>query len=112
MEYWILRDENLRNLIYQPSMKITLPAIAPPRGRTKSEPTDRLIADYIERATRYVPCDSELFDSETAVLNWLDRQPGRAPAYAILLDSRGQQYSSDEFATHLGRLRDEGVQRL
>jgi 23S rRNA (pseudouridine1915-N3)-methyltransferase len=93
-------------------MKITLAAIAPRRGRSKTEATDRLIADYIERATRYVPCDSELFDSETAVLDWLDRQPGRTSAYAILLDSRGQQFTSEEFATHLGRIRDEGVQRL
>ena len=93
-------------------MKITLAAVAPRRTRTKSEATDRLISDYIERATRYVPCDSELFDSETALINWLSRQPGRTPAYAILLDSRGQQYTSDEFAAHLGRIRDEGVQRL
>ena len=93
-------------------MKITLAAIAPRRTRSKSEASDRLIADYIERATRYVPCDSELFDSEAAILDWLDRQSGRTPAYAILLDSRGQQYSSDEFAAHLGRIRDEGVQRL
>jgi 23S rRNA (pseudouridine1915-N3)-methyltransferase len=93
-------------------MKITLAAIAPRRTRSKTEASDRLIADYIERATRYVPCDSELFDSETAVLDWLDRQPGRTSAYAILLDSRGQQFTSEEFATHLGRIRDEGVQRL
>jgi 23S rRNA (pseudouridine1915-N3)-methyltransferase len=93
-------------------MKITLAAIAPRRSRSKSEASDRLIADYIERATRYAPCDSELFDSETAVLNWLDRQSGRTPAYAILLDSRGQQFSSDEFAAQLGRVRDEGIQRL
>ena len=93
-------------------MKITLAAIAPRRTRSKSEASDRLIADYIERATRYAPCDSELFDSETAVLNWLDRQSGRTPAYAILLDSRGQQFTSDEFAAHLGRIRDEGIQRL
>jgi 23S rRNA (pseudouridine1915-N3)-methyltransferase len=93
-------------------MKITLAAITPRRGHSKTEATDRLIADYIERATRYVPCDSELFDSETAVLDWLDRQPGRTSAYAILLDSRGQQFTSEEFATHLGRIRDEGVQRL
>ncbi|MDT7816212.1 MAG: rRNA (pseudouridine1915-N3)-methyltransferase [Acidobacteriaceae bacterium] len=93
-------------------MKITLAAIAPRRTRSKSEASDRLIADYIERATRYIPCDSELFDSEAAVLDWLDRQSGRTPAYAILLDSRGQQYSSAEFATQLGRIRDEGVQRL
>jgi 23S rRNA (pseudouridine1915-N3)-methyltransferase len=93
-------------------MKITLAAIAPRRTRLKSEASDRLIADYMERATRYIPCDSELFDSEAAVLDWLDRQAGRTPAYAILLDSRGQQYTSDEFAAHLGRIRDEGVQRL
>jgi 23S rRNA (pseudouridine1915-N3)-methyltransferase len=93
-------------------MKITLAAIAPRRARSKSEASDRLIADYIERATRYAPCDSELFDSETAVLNWLDRQSGRTPAYAILLDSRGQQFTSDEFAAQLGRIRDEGIQRL
>jgi 23S rRNA (pseudouridine1915-N3)-methyltransferase len=93
-------------------MKITLASVAPRRTRSKTEASDRLIADYVARATRYVPCDSDLFDSETAVLNWLDRQPGRAPAYAIFMDSRGQQYTSDEFAAHLGRIRDEGVQRL
>jgi 23S rRNA (pseudouridine1915-N3)-methyltransferase len=93
-------------------MKITLAAVSPRRNRSKSEATDRLLADYIERAGRYIPCDSELFESEAAVLEWLDRQPGRTPAYAILLDSRGQQYSSDEFAQQLGRVRDEGTQRL
>jgi len=93
-------------------MKITLASIGPRSTRSKSEASDRLIADYIERASRYVPCDSEVLDSETAVIDWLDRQAGRTPAYAILLDSRGQQYTSDEFAAHLGRVRDEGVQRL
>jgi 23S rRNA (pseudouridine1915-N3)-methyltransferase len=94
------------------SMKITFSAVAPRRTRSKSEATDRLLADYIERTARYVPCDSQLFESEAAVLDWLDRQPGRTPAYAVLLDSRGQQYSSEEFAAHLGRIRDEGIQRL
>ena len=93
-------------------MKITLAAIAPRRTRSKMEASDRLVADYIERATRYVPCDSEVFASETTILSWLDRQPGRTPTYAILMDSRGQQYTSNEFAAHLGRIRDEGVQRL
>ena len=93
-------------------MKITLAAITPRRGRSKAEATDRLITDYIERASRYVTCDSELFDSETALINWLNRLTGRTAAYAILLDSRGQQFTSEEFATLLGRLRDDGVQRL
>ncbi len=93
-------------------MKITLAVIAPRRSRSKAEATDRLLADYIQRAAHYVPCDSQLFGTETALLDWLDRQSGRTPAYAILLDSRGQQFTSEEFATHLGRIRDEGVQRL
>jgi 23S rRNA (pseudouridine1915-N3)-methyltransferase len=93
-------------------MKVTLAAVVPRRSRSKSEATDRLFADYLERIARYIPCDSQLFESEAAVLDWLDRQSGRTPAYAILLDSRGRQYSSEEFAAHIGRIRDEGTQRL
>jgi 23S rRNA (pseudouridine1915-N3)-methyltransferase len=93
-------------------MKITLAAIVPRKGRSKSDATDRLLADYVERTARYTPCDSQLFDSEAALLDWLDRQPGRSRAYAVLLDSRGQQFSSEEFAAHLGRVRDDGAQRI
>jgi 23S rRNA (pseudouridine1915-N3)-methyltransferase len=93
-------------------MKITLAAIAQRRTRSKSEATDRLLADYIERAARYVPCDAQLFECEADVLDWLDRQPGRTSAYAILLDSRGQQYTSEEFSTQIGRIRNGGTQRL
>jgi 23S rRNA (pseudouridine1915-N3)-methyltransferase len=93
-------------------MKITLAAIVPRRSRTKSEATDRLLGDYVERTTRYAPCDAMLFESEAALLDWLARQPGRAAAHAILLDSRGRQLSSEELADQLRRLRDEGTQRL
>ncbi|MEO6815063.1 MAG: 23S rRNA (pseudouridine(1915)-N(3))-methyltransferase RlmH [Edaphobacter sp.] len=93
-------------------MKIVLTAIAPRRSRTKSEATDRLLADYIERCGRYMPCESQLFDEEAAFLDWLSKQPGRGPAYAILLDSRGQQFSSENFASRFGELRDGGSQRI
>jgi 23S rRNA (pseudouridine1915-N3)-methyltransferase len=93
-------------------MKISLTAIAPRQSRSKSESTDRLLTDYIERASRYVPCESHIFESEIDFLNWSDLQSGRTPAYAILLDSRGQQYSSEEFSEQLRRLRDDGTQRV
>ena len=93
-------------------MKLVLAAVLPRQSRSKSKATDGLLADYVERASRYMPCESQLFDSEAAVLDWLERQPGRSPAYSILLDSRGQQYSSEEFAAHLGRVRDDGAQRV
>jgi 23S rRNA (pseudouridine1915-N3)-methyltransferase len=93
-------------------MKISLAAIAPRRTRAKSEATDCLLTDYIDRAARYIPCESLAFESETALLDWLDRHPSRIPAQAILLDSRGEQLTSEEFAAHIGRLRDGGTQRL
>jgi 23S rRNA (pseudouridine1915-N3)-methyltransferase len=93
-------------------MKICQAAIAPRRARSKSVATDSLLAEYVERSIRYLPCESQLFDTEPALLDWLDRNPSRTSAYAILLDSRGQQYTSEEFAAQLGRLRDEGTQRL
>ena len=93
-------------------MKITLAAIIPRRARTKAEATDRLLADYIERASRYTPCSSQLFNSELLLLEWLQRQSGRAPAYVVLLDSRGRVFSSEDFAAQISRLRDSGTQNL
>ena len=93
-------------------MKIVLTAIAPRRLRTKSETTDRLLADYIERCGRYLPCESQIFEDEGSFWDWLTRQSGRNPAFTILLDSRGQQFSSEEFAARFGNLRDSGTQRL
>jgi len=93
-------------------MNLTFGAVVSRRNRAKSGPTEHLIAEYIERAARYIPCESQLFESEAGAIEWLDRQHGRSPAYAILLDSRGRQFSSEEFSVQLGRLRDDGVQRL
>jgi 23S rRNA (pseudouridine1915-N3)-methyltransferase len=93
-------------------MKMTLTAIVPRGARIKSEPMERLIAEYLGRAARYTPCDSQVFESETAMLAWLDRQEGRLPAFVVLLDSGGRQFTSDEFAARIGRIRDEGAQRL
>ncbi len=93
-------------------MKILLTAIAPRRTRTKTEATDRLLTDYIERCNRYLPSESQVFDEEAGFLDWLTKQAGRGPAYVILLDSRGQQLSSEEFAARFGDLRDGGSQRL
>lgn len=46
------------------------------------------------------------------MLDWLERQQGRTPALAVLLDSRGRQMSSEAFATWIGARRDEGSQHL
>jgi len=93
-------------------MKITLAAIVPRRSRAKADAIDTLIADFLKRSTRFNPIDSQLFDTEPELLAFLAAQPGRTAPVAILLDSRGQQLSSEDFAQTLARHRDQGTQRL
>jgi 23S rRNA (pseudouridine1915-N3)-methyltransferase len=93
-------------------VKLFLAAVSPTRARPKSDAAAALAADYLARAARYLPCEAQTYPSESALLSWLDRQSTRTAPILILLDSRGKQLSSEEFAAHLGRLRDAGTQSL
>ena len=93
-------------------MKLLAVSISPARARPKSEPAAAIAAEFLTRASRYVPCEAHTYDSEAALLASLERQTGRTPPVLILLDSRGKQLSSEEFAAHLGRLRDSGTQSI
>ena len=90
-------------------MKLILAAINAPRS---SDPAAALAADYLERASRYTPCEPLTFASEALLLSWLDRQAARTTPVLILLDSRGKQITSEDFAFQLGRLRDSGAQSV
>jgi 23S rRNA (pseudouridine1915-N3)-methyltransferase len=93
-------------------MKITLAAIAPTRSRAKSSPADALAADYLARAAHFIPTTSVTYPTEAALLASLARAAARTIPHLILLDSRGQQLTSEAFAAHIGRLRDSGAQSL
>jgi 23S rRNA (pseudouridine1915-N3)-methyltransferase len=93
-------------------MKITLTAIVSRRSRAKADAFETLIADYVTRAARYIPTESQLFDSEALFLDWIAAQPGRVTPYLILLDSQGKQFSSEDFAGTLAAHRGQGTQRL
>jgi 23S rRNA (pseudouridine1915-N3)-methyltransferase len=67
---------------------------------------------YLERCSSYAQCGTEVFQTEEALLEWLDRQAGRTPAFAVLLDSRGKQMNSEAFAAWLGAQRDQGTQHI
>lgn len=67
---------------------------------------------YLERCSPFARCKSESFRDETALFDWLDRQQRRAPAITVLLDSRGRQMTSEDFAGWLGRQRDNGAQQI
>lgn len=93
-------------------MTIDLASVYPRRSQSRSDPPALMAADYISRINRYLSCDLRNFESESDLLNWLDRPAARVPAYLILLDSRGKQLSSEELGGTVGRLRDSGMQRL
>lgn len=71
-----------------------------------------LTALYLRRCSKYARCNAESFRTEQALMEWLDRQQGRTPAIAVLLDSRGRQMCSEIFAAWLGARRDQGTQHL
>src|SRR5450631_2472257 len=73
---------------------------------------DPLINTYLERCSAFARCQTEAFGNEEAMLEWLERQQGRTPAVAVLLDSRGRQMTSEAFAGWLGARRDEGSQHI
>jgi 23S rRNA (pseudouridine1915-N3)-methyltransferase len=93
-------------------MKVILTAVLPRRSQAKSGPTDLLLTEYSKRVSHYIPFDSQSYETEAAFLASLERQPGRPLAHAVLLDSRGRQFTSEDFAARLGSLRDTGTQRL
>lgn len=72
------------------------------RGKIARSPEADLVARYMKRITWPV-VQTELPESGGAVPASL------APSREVLLDERGKQLSSEEFAALLGRWRDDGV---
>jgi 23S rRNA (pseudouridine1915-N3)-methyltransferase len=91
-------------------MQITLAHIGPRSGsKGDFEPA---VQNYLERSSALSRCRTEGFRSEDAFLEWLEKQQGRTPAVAVLLDGRGRQMSSEAFASWIGARRDEGSQHI
>ena len=93
-------------------MHLILASISPRRNKPKSEPTSQLVDDFAARSGRLNPAEVMVFATESALLEALDREPGRQRATLILFDSRGDLLTSEQFAALLGRLRDDGAQRI
>jgi 23S rRNA (pseudouridine1915-N3)-methyltransferase len=91
-------------------MQIVLAHIGP--RLSSKDPLEGLTAMYLERCGTHARCKAESFRSEEAMFEWMDRQQRRAPAIGVLLDSRGKQMTSEDFAEWLGRRRDNGAQQI
>lgn len=67
---------------------------------------------YLSRIAPYAPIDLAGFRDEEALLASVIKQRARTPAWLVLLDSRGQAFSSEELARWLGARRDAGQQSI
>ncbi len=79
-------------------------------GRTKEPAIQSLVAEYSRRIDRFIPLESQEFASETSLLKSLEKTTPRP--FFVALDSRGKQFSSEEFAKFLGSHQDRGIHTM
>ena len=81
-------------------------------GRTKEPAINSLTAEYLKRLSRYAPIESLEVASEGALLKQLEKSAGRTAPVLVLLDFRGKQLTSEEFAEFLDHHQNRGSQTL
>jgi 23S rRNA (pseudouridine1915-N3)-methyltransferase len=91
-------------------VKLILAAIGHRASRASA--TDDLVETYRSRTVAFADVEIELFRSTEAFFTSIDRQRARTASVLVLLDPRGKQLSSEDLARWLGRMRDEGQQRI
>jgi 23S rRNA (pseudouridine1915-N3)-methyltransferase len=81
-------------------------------GKTKEAAFRDLTGEYLKRISRYVASESHEMGSEETLLELAAAKSGRAAPVLVLLDGRGRQFTSEEFAELLRDQQDRGTQNL
>ncbi len=82
------------------------------KSRSKEPAYDSLTHEYIERIARFNTIHAEALANEAALLKLLDRKAQRTLPLLVLLDSRGKEMSSEQFAEWLEAHQAKDVQQL
>lgn len=93
-------------------MKLILASISPRKLKGKSSAAETIFQDFLLRASRYVPAESQVFDSEAGLLDSAEKRVNHPAAALVLFDSTGEQMTSLQFAEMVRRLRDRAAQRI
>lgn len=81
-------------------------------GKTKEPAIQSLTNEYLKRLGRYGAVESQEYPDEEAVLKSLEKAGGRTRPTFVMLDQRGRQFTSEEFAELLRDQQDRGTQTL
>jgi 23S rRNA (pseudouridine1915-N3)-methyltransferase len=88
-------------------MKLRICWIQQRPGKDKSTATRDLTDEYLKRLAHYAQVETMEVADEAALFKRLDRRGNEA---FIFMDSRGKQFTSEEFSTLIGDLQDRGAQ--
>jgi 23S rRNA (pseudouridine1915-N3)-methyltransferase len=91
-------------------MKIRIAWIQAKSAKEKSAATQSLTAEYRQRISRYSAIETHELRDEAALLKMLGKS-GTAPLL-VLLDSRGRELSSEEFAKFIDDKQTRGTAQL
>ncbi|HUS20020.1 MAG TPA: 23S rRNA (pseudouridine(1915)-N(3))-methyltransferase RlmH [Terriglobales bacterium] len=91
-------------------MKLRVAWIQAKPGKDKLPGVQSLTAEYVDRIGRYNPIETKELASETSLFK--DVGSAKTAPVLVLLDSRGKQMSSEEFAAFLDKHQQMGTQHL
>lgn len=81
-------------------------------GKTKDRAIQALSAEYLKRLSAYAQVDALALPNETALLNQVQRMSKHPGLRLVLLDSRGKEMSSEEFAKFIEEHQNRNPQPL
>ena len=81
-------------------------------GKTKDPAIQALTAEYLKRLRHYAESEGMTFVNEDAMLKYRDKVGARPAHSIVLLDSRGKQLSSEEFAGYIDNHQNRSPQPL
>lgn len=81
-------------------------------GKTKDPAIQSLTHEYLKRISRYAEVEGLTLPAEAALLKLREKSGFRPAHRLVLLDSRGKQLSSEEFAQFLQNHEDRNPQPL
>jgi 23S rRNA (pseudouridine1915-N3)-methyltransferase len=88
-------------------MKLRIAWIQQRPGRDKACATRELTDEYLKRLSRFAQIETIEVGDETALFKKLERRGNEA---FIFMDSRGKQFTSEEFSDLIGDFKDRGAQ--
>lgn len=81
-------------------------------GKNKNAAIQSLTGEYLKRLGCYADTEAVVLKDEGALLKLCSRKARGTKPALIMLDSRGRQFSSEEFAEFLGEHQDRNVSLL